>query len=131
MAKTNFELTGIDNLLKGLRQRGEQAVKSVESKALREAGKPMAEAMKGHAARSSFSRRYHLQDNIVVSNVKKKDGVKYVLVGPNKKVAWRAHFPEFGTSNQSASPYIEPGFNDTKTVALQILASVIRKGLRS
>lgn len=125
-----IELTGIDQLVAELRRRGEAAVRRVENKALREAGKPMAEAMRERAARSKFSRKYHLQDNIVVSGVRSKDGIRYVQVGPNKKVAWRAHFPEFGTSRHPAEPYIEPGFNASKNDSLRILADEIRKGLR-
>jgi HK97 gp10 family phage protein len=91
----------------------------------------MQDAMQARAARSSLSRKYHLQDNIVVSGVRRKDGIKYVEIGPNKKVAWRAHFVEFGTSHQPAEPYIEPGFLDTKDEAMRILAEEVRKGLQS
>lgn len=126
-----IELNGISQLVRELRQRGENAVKRIENKALRAAGEPMAKAMSDRAARSDLSRKYHLQDNIVVSGVRRKDGIKYVQVGPNKKVAYRAHFPEFGTSNQPAEPYIEPGYHDAKDDSLQILADELRKGLRS
>lgn len=124
-----IQLTGIDSLIAELRKRGESAAKRIESKALRAAGEPMAKVMRERAARSNLSRQYHLQDNIVVSGVRRKDGVKYVQVGPNKKVAWRAHFVEFGTSSQSAKPYIEPAFRATKDEALRILADEVRKGL--
>lgn len=124
------ELTGINEILAEIRRRGESASKRVETKALKAAGKPMAKAMSERAARSEVSRRFHLQDNIVVSGVKSEDGKKYVLVGPNKKVAYRSHFVEFGTSHQSAEPYIQPGFNATKEQALQIIADELRKGLR-
>lgn len=126
-----IDLNGINSLVAELRRRGEDAVKRVESRALRAAAEPIRVAMQERAARSTLSRKYHLQDNIVVSGVKRKDGVKYVEIGPNKRVSWRAHFVEFGTSQQQAEPYIEPGFLAKKDDALQILADELRKGLRS
>jgi len=130
MAASGIEFSGIDQLISALRRRSESAVTRVESKALRVAGELMANAMRERAARSNLSRKYHLQDNIVVSNVRRKDGIKYVQIGPNKKVAWRAHFVEFGTSKQHAEPYIEPGFLASKDDSLRILAEEVRKGLR-
>lgn len=127
---SGIELTGIDQLIAQLRQRGEKAVARVESRALRLAGEPMVNAMKERAARSKFSHKYHLQDNIVVSGVRRKDGIKYVQIGPNKKVAFRAHFIEYGTSRHAAEPYIEPGFLTSKDDSLRILADEVRKGLK-
>lgn len=126
----DIRLEGIDALVAELRRRGESAVKKVENKALKAAGAPMAKDMSERAARSKLSRKYHLEDNIVVSGVRSKDGLKYVQIGPNKKVSFRAHFVEFGTSNQSAEPYIEPGFLAKKDESLRILADAIREGLR-
>lgn len=125
-----IELGGIDRLLSSLRRRGEAASNKVERVALRAAGKVMADDMSERASRSPAARRYHLQDNITVSGVRRKDGVKYVLIGPNKRVAWRAHFPEFGTSKMPATPYIEPAFLAKRREALIILADEMRKGLR-
>lgn len=129
MANRGIELNGIDQLLQQLRQRGEQASKKVERQALRAAGHVMADDMAERANRSDSARQYHLQDNITVSGVRRKDGVKYVLVGPNKKVAWRAHFPEFGTSKMPATPYITPGFLAKRKESLLIIADVLREGL--
>lgn len=130
MAKRGIEFNGIDQLLRELRQRGERASKRVESQALRAAGKVMADDMSDRANRSPGARKYHLQDNITVSGVRRKDGVKYVLVGPNKKVSWRAHFPEFGTSKMPATPYITPAFLAKRKESLRVLAEELRKGLR-
>lgn len=95
----DIRLDGIDALVAELRRRGESAVRKIENKGLKATGASMAKDMQDRAARSKLSRRYHLQDNIVVSGVRSKDGLKFVEIGPNKKVAWCAHFPEFGTSN--------------------------------
>lgn len=127
----SIDLNGIDALLTELRRRSERAVARVEREALKAAGEVLAEDMRLRAPRSEENRKYHLQDNIVVSNVKRKDGVKFVTIGPNRKVSWRAHFPEFGTSNQAAEPFIYPAFNSKKAEALQVLADKLRRGLQS
>lgn len=128
MARRDIQLQGIDQLLNQLRMRGESAVKRVENKALKAAGEVMADDMIERAPYSALD-KVHLKENITVSNVRRKDGVKYVLVGPNKRVSWRAHFSEFGTTKMPATPYIAPAFIAKRKEALNILAEELRKGL--
>lgn len=131
MARSSFDLTGTDQLLATLRRKSLAMSKRIESKALRSAGQVIGDEMSERASRSDLSRAYHLQDNIRVSNVRRKDGVKYVLVGPNKHVSWRAHFDEWGTSTQAARPFAEPAFLAKRKIALQTIADELRKGLRA
>ncbi|OAS21137.1 HK97-gp10 family putative phage morphogenesis protein [Paenibacillus oryzisoli] len=126
----SIDLDGIDALLAELRTRAESAVAKVEKEALQAAGEVLAADMVERAVRSKINRKYHIEDNIAVSKVKKKDGVKFVTIGPNRKVSWRAHFTEFGTSNQRAEPFIYPAFNSKKIEALQVLADKLREGLQ-
>ena len=51
-----------------------------------------------------------------------------MLIGPTK-TNWRAHF-EFGTSQMSARPFIEPAFHARKGEALQILADDFERAER-
>lgn len=125
-----LDLNGIDGLLAELRRRGENAVKRVENKALKAAGQVMADDMIIRAPISELN-KIHIKDNIGVSGVKRVDGKKFVLVGPKKRVKWRSHFSEFGTSNQQASPFIEPAFHAKKQEAMEIITDELRKGLRS
>ncbi|RNB90159.1 HK97 gp10 family phage protein [Brevibacillus nitrificans] len=127
---SEHELTGIDEILRAVRQRLEAGSARVERNALKAAGEAVAGSMQQKVAVSNLSYARHTRDNITVSGIRRKDGLKYVLIGPNKKVSWRAHFIEFGTSNQSAQPFIEPAFREKKDEALQILAEELRKGLR-
>ncbi|MFJ9497789.1 HK97-gp10 family putative phage morphogenesis protein [Brevibacillus centrosporus] len=127
---SEHELTGIDEILRAVRQRLEAGSARVERNALKAAGEAVAGSMRQKVAVSNLSYARHTRDNITVSGIRRKDGLKYVLIGPNKKVSWRAHFIEFGTSNQSAQPFIEPAFREKKDEALQILAEELRKGLR-
>ncbi|WP_301170434.1 MULTISPECIES: HK97-gp10 family putative phage morphogenesis protein [Brevibacillus] len=128
---SEHELTGIDEILRAVRQRLEAGSARVERNALKAAGEAVAGSMRQKVAVSNLSYDRHTRDNITVSGIRRKDGLKYVLIGPNKKVSWRAHFIEFGTSNQSAQPFIEPAFREKKDEALQILAEELRKGLRN
>lgn len=125
------ELAGIDQLLNRLRSKLNNASSRVENKALQAAGEPIAAAMRDKVNRSQIPYSYHLKDNIRVSRVQRRDGVKYVLIGPTKKVGWRAHFLEFGTSKMRAQPFAENSFHEQKGVALQTLADELRKGLQS
>lgn len=126
---SGIELAGVDQMLSQLRQKLQMASARVENNALRAAGEPMAEAMRDRVNRSG-RRHAHLKDNIRVSRVQRRDGTKYVLIGPTKKVGWRAHFLEFGTSKMSAQPFAEPSFHEKKGEALRVLADEMRKGLQ-
>ncbi|WP_309479084.1 HK97-gp10 family putative phage morphogenesis protein [Brevibacillus agri] len=126
-----IELTGVDQLIQQLRRKLQNASARVENKALQAAGEPMAAAMREKVNRSGYRYAYHIKDNIRVSRVQRREGVKYVLIGPTKKTGWRVHFLEFGTSKMSAQPFVEPAFHEKKGDALQILADEMRKGLQS
>ena len=53
-----------------------------------------------------------------------------IQIGPSQKgPAFRAHFPEFGTSTQAAQPFMRPAFEQQKSRIEQIMAEEIRKGL--
>jgi HK97 gp10 family phage protein len=131
MANRSFRLEGTEHLLAELRQKVKRATDRVESKALKAGGELLADDMRHRAPVSERATDLHLKDHIRVSNVQRKGGVKYILIGPDKKVSWRAHFPEFGSSKQSATPYIEPAFHAKKREALEVIAEELRKGLGS
>lgn len=130
MAKAGIDFSGTDQLLAVLRSKSVAMSKRVERIALRSAGQVMAEEMANRAERSDVDRKYHMKDNVRVSNVRRKDGMKYVLVGPNKHVSWRAHWHEYGTSTQPARPFIEPAYIAKRKIALQTIADELRKGLK-
>lgn len=128
----SIELQGVDQMLAELRRRLGNASGRLESRALRAAGEPMAEDMRNRVKMSErqYKSGRHMKEDIRVSRVVRREGRKYVLIGPTKKTNWRAHFLEFGTSQMSARPFIEPAFHARKGEALQILADEFRKGLR-
>lgn len=128
MAKGNLELLGIDDLLTGLRQKLEAGAARVEKKALQKGGELVAAEMR-RRVRVSSRGRTHMRDDIKVSGVRTKDGIKYVAVGPGKETGWRAHFLEYGTKNMAARPFAYPSFHEKKGEALQAMADELRKGL--
>lgn len=131
MSRGKIELLGIDELLRDIREKLGGAADRVESKGLRAAGQPIADAMRRNVNRSNRKDAVHMADDIRVSNVRRKDGIKYVLIGGTKRTNWRHHFLEFGTSKMRPKPFAQPGFEEGKGDALQILVAEFRKGLNT
>lgn len=125
-----MELQGVDEWLEALRRKLGAASERAENQGLRAGGEIMAQAMREKAPfDDEKTEGVHLRDDIKVSGVRRKDGLKYVLVGPGKKTGWRAHFPEFGTVKARAQPFVYPAFHEKKDETLQKIAEEFRKGL--
>ena len=122
---------GLDSLISQLRQRVGAASERIEKKALKAAGQVLADEMIERVAVSRINYRLHTRDHIKVSGVKRQDGVRYVTIGPSRKVSFRSHFIEFGTSTQGARPFIEPAFQAKKQEVLEVMAAELRRGLES
>lgn len=127
---SGMEIIGIEAMLADIRNRLGNAAANVERNALRAAGEVIAEEERSIVAVSGRSGATHIRDDINVSRVMRKDGVKYVLVRQTKKTSWRVHFTEFGTSKVSAQPFKEPAFHARKGAALNIMVETFREGLR-
>jgi len=129
---SGIELQGIDAMMREIRQRLTSGVDRIESRALRLAGEPIAEEMKENVKRSevNYVRSRHYVDDIRVSRVVRREGVKYVLIGATKATSWRGHWLEWGTSRTAAQPHVEPAYHARKGQALQIMAEEFQRGLR-
>ncbi|MGV3139443.1 HK97-gp10 family putative phage morphogenesis protein [Brevibacillus agri] len=125
---SEIKLQGVDDLLVALRAKLQKGAARVEKNALKAAGEVMVEEMRKRVRVSNRTSR-HIRDDIKVSGVRTKDGIKYVAVGPGKKTGWRSHFLEFGTKKMAAHPFVYPSFHEKRDEALQILADEMRKGL--
>lgn len=126
-----IELLGTDQLLADIRRKLGAASSRLENKALRLAGEPIAAAMQSHV---NLSRRKssHLKADIKVSGIKrdKLKGTRFVTIGATKETSWRGHFLEFGTSNMpTPRPWVQPGFEEGKGEAKQIMGAEFRKAL--
>lgn len=126
----SMELQGVDAMLADIRQRMGNATAKLERDGLRAAGELIAEEERSLVAFSDKQVGIHIRDDIYVSRVVRKDGMKYVLVRTSKKTSWRVHFVEYGTSTQSARPFKEPAFRARKGQALAAMVEVFRGGLR-
>lgn len=120
---TEVQLEGINELLNNLEKLGDKG-KRVENKALRGAGNVVEEAIKGETP----VRSGNLKRSIKTSNVKTKDGVKQVEVGPDKK-GWYGKFLEFGTVNIKADPFMSRGYDNSKSSAIDKIRAELKKGL--
>lgn len=48
-------------------------------------------------------------------------------IGPRGKVAWRAHFTEFGTIKSAAKPFMNPAWEEERPKYLDEMAQVVRR----
>jgi HK97 gp10 family phage protein len=121
---SEFDLIGMDELLARLQQMSMNAGK-VENEALNKAAEPIADAMRKNVPVSTVEQK-HIRDDIEISKVKSKDGVKYIEIGPGKDTNWRAKFLEFGTSKMNAEPFMEPSYLQEKDNAQDIIKQHIK-----
>jgi len=122
-----LELEGLDALLTRLEQVSVKASR-VENQALKAAAEPVADEMKSLVHVSSLE-HIHIRDDIQVSGVKTKDGVKYVEVGPGKATNWRAKFLEWGTAKMQAEPFVQPPYEHKQQEVIEIMKQKIREAL--
>ena len=129
---TEIKLEGIEEILTAIRVKLGKAANRVENRGLRAAGEAIAEEMRSrvNVSNKSGPNYTHIRDDIRVTGVRRREGAKYVLVGPGKETGWRAHFLEFGTKHMHARPFIYPAFHAKRSQAMQIMAEEFRKGLR-
>lgn len=52
-----------------------------------------------------------------------------VHIGPNKEKAWHGIFPELGTANQAAQPYLRPAFDEKRGEAVDRFAKKLKTGI--
>lgn len=123
----SMEVEGLDSLMNRIEDMGKAGTR-VANSALKNGAEHVAKAMSDLVQVSSIDEK-HIKDDIKVSNVKTKDGVKYVEVGPSKKTNWRAKFLEFGTSKMPAKPFMGPAYESKKNEAKEIIKQEIRNAL--
>ncbi|ADH98325.1 HK97-gp10 family putative phage morphogenesis protein [Salisediminibacterium selenitireducens] len=118
------EMTGMDEVLRNLDAMGQKG-RRIENKALLEAGKMVQEAIQKETPEDSGT----LKRSIQVSNVKTKDGMKHVLVGPDK-TGWYGSFVEFGTVKMRPTPFMSRGYEQVKGNVITTILLEMRKGMR-
>lgn len=126
----DIELKGVDQILDKLNQMGANITR-LENKALKNAAQPVLEDAKVTNAFNDRSGR--LRKRLKISSVKKKEGVKYILVGvdksDNSKIFY-GKFLEFGTSKISARPFLQPAYEKNKEEIQKTIAETLKEGLK-
>ncbi|CAB1253269.1 conserved hypothetical protein [Clostridiaceae bacterium BL-3] len=126
----DIELKGVDQILDKLSRMGANIIR-LENKALKNAAEPVLEDAKVTNAFNDRSGR--LRKGLKISGVKKKEGVKYILVGvdksDNSKIFY-GKFLEFGTSKISARPFLQPAYEKNKEEIQKTIAETLKEGLK-
>lgn len=127
---SNVELEGVDEILNKLQQMGIN-ISRLENKALKNAAEPvLADA---RATNAFDDRSGNLREGLKISNVKNKEGTKYILVGvdkgDNSKVFY-GKFLEFGTSKMPARPFLQPAYEKNKDNIKRTIAETLKEGLK-
>lgn len=125
-----IELLGEEQMLAAIRSKLSSGIAKLENQGLREGGEIFAEAQREKVAVSNVD-HVHIRDDIQVSPVRRKNGIRFVAIGPGKLTAWRAHFLEYGTKKMPARPFIYPSFHENKARVLALFADLYREGMKA
>lgn len=126
----DIELEGVDEILNKLQQIGNN-ISRLENKALKNAAQPVLDDAK--SSNSFNDRSGNLRKGLKISNIKNKEGVKYVLVGVDKSdnsKIYYGKFLEFGTSKMSARPFMQPAYEKNKDNIQKNIAETLKEGLK-
>ncbi|APM39929.1 HK97-gp10 family putative phage morphogenesis protein [Clostridium kluyveri] len=124
----DIELTGVDEILNKLQQMGTN-ISRLENKALKNAAEPVLEDAKANVP----VRTGKLKKGLKITNVKKEEGVKYILVGVDRgdnSEIFYGKFIEFGTSKMSARPFLQPAYEKNKDNIQKTIANTLKEGLK-
>lgn len=124
----SIELTGVDEILNKLQQMGAN-VGRLENKALKNAAEPVLEDAKENVP----VRTGKLKKGLKITNVKKKEGMKYILVGVDRgdnSEVFYGKFIEFGTSKMPARPFLQPAYEKNKNTIRKAIAETLKEGLK-
>lgn len=123
-------LTGIDAIIQRLNAINAN-VNKLTNKALKLAGAPVLEDAK--ATTEFTDRSGKLREGLKISSVKTRDGIKFILVGIDKKdnsAIFYGKFLEFGTSKMPARPFLSVSYERNKRRVIDIIKDTLREGLR-
>lgn len=127
----DLDVSGFSEIRREIDQLGTKG-KRTESKALKLAGNILANEMASLVNLSGISdpSYKHLKENIGVGRTKTNEfGERYVEIGADKEIAWRAKFLEFGTVKMSPRPFMEPALDEKKEEVNRVLIEALKKGL--
>ncbi|MDQ0268876.1 HK97-gp10 family putative phage morphogenesis protein [Cytobacillus purgationiresistens] len=127
MANSSFQFDGINEHIEFFDSIGRD-IDKVDDQALKAGGEEIAKRQRSLVNRSKKNQA-HIENNITVTKAKESDEGKFVNVGPNQKVAWRAKFLEYGTSKMPAYPFIDKGAEQGENDAISAMEQVYMRAL--
>ncbi|SHH05918.1 HK97-gp10 family putative phage morphogenesis protein [Tepidibacter thalassicus] len=122
-----FKLEGLKELEQKLQEMGNKTSR-IENKAIKKAAEPILEDAKANAPVDTG----RLREGLKISNIKTKNGEKYVEVGITKgdnSEMFYGKFIEWGTSKMPAKPYLAPAYEKNKSKIKEIIIKELKKGL--
>ena len=119
-------LEGMDEILAKLMELGQRAGPT-ENEALY-AGAKIVQANASQRAPRSETAGEHLVDNIVISEAKQGEGIKYIDVGPSAPFFY-GKFLEYGTTKMTARPFMGPAKAESRKEVLETIKQALKAGL--
>ncbi|MCX7570409.1 HK97 gp10 family phage protein [Tumebacillus sp. DT12] len=104
-----MSLDGLADVLRKVDQLGDRKARA-ENRMLRAGAKVLQAAISEDAPRSSYAKD-HMADNIMITNISTRDGIKRIRVGPSRGDNSRffyGKFLEWGTLKMAARPFVGP-----------------------
>jgi len=119
-------LEGMDEILAKLMELGQRAG-PLENQALH-AGAKIVQTNASQRAPRSENAGEHLADNIVISEAKQGEGIKYIEVGPSAPFFY-GKFLEYGTTKMAARPFLGPAKAESRKEVLETIKQTLKEGL--
>lgn len=124
----DIELTGVKEILERLQNIGAN-VGRLENQALKNAAEPVLQDAKTNV----LVKTGKLKKGLKISNIKKKNGIKYIQVGVDRgdnSEVFYGKFIEFGTSKMAARPFLQPAYEKNKDTIRETIAETLKEGLK-
>jgi HK97 gp10 family phage protein len=129
---SSVSITGLEEIQKRLSEIGNQEEKIV-TKALTKAIEPIRAEMQAKAPYDTINKiPGHIKDNIKVTKVDFEDDTYSIyayVTKTYKSKYFYARFAEWGSSKQTATPFIQPAFNAKSDEALDIMIKSLKGDL--
>jgi len=125
----HISLEGIDAIIEKLNAMNAN-VNKLTNQALKKAGEPVLSDAKATSLFGDQSGK--LREAIKISGIKTKDGIKYVLIGVDKKdtKVFYGTMVEFGTTKMPSRPFLSVAYLKNKTTVMEIIKDTLRGGLK-
>lgn len=121
----SIDVTGGDRVVRQLRR----MQSDIRSKVIEKATRKGAEIVRKDASNRAPRRTGNLADNIVIRKQKNTDVDEINFgIGPNSQ-AWYGMFPELGTINHPAKPYLRPALDGNQRDVERTVAIEVRNAL--